>query len=86
MSGLAINSLVEQGTQTLAEINDNYIWGRREVGEQTMELVKFDSRTSIRCVVGEGKARKIDHAQRASDLGQQYRRAGDPRTWCQRRR
>lgn len=32
-SGVAINSLVEQGSTTLAELNDNYRFGRRQVGE-----------------------------------------------------
>lgn len=32
-SGVAIDSLVEQGTTTLAEINDNYRYGRNKVGQ-----------------------------------------------------
>lgn len=58
LSGLAINSLVEQGTQTLAEINDNYTWARREVGELVLELVKYDSMHEHTVKVGEGKAAK----------------------------
>ena len=41
-SGIAINSLVEQGTTTLAEINDNYRFSRRLVGEHLVELIKED--------------------------------------------
>lgn len=41
-SGLAINSLVEQGATTLAEINDNYRYARRIVGEMLMELIVED--------------------------------------------
>lgn len=41
-SGRAIDSLVEQGTTALAEINDNYRFARRLVYEQVMELVKED--------------------------------------------
>lgn len=41
-SGIAINSLVEQGTTTLAEINDNYRYGRRMVGEALVELLRED--------------------------------------------
>lgn len=41
-SGIAINSLVEQGTTTLAEINDNYRFARRLVGEHLVELIKED--------------------------------------------
>jgi len=39
-SGLAINSLVEQGLNTLAEINDNYRYARRLVGEMLFDMVK----------------------------------------------
>jgi len=41
-SGVAINSLVEQGTTTLAEINDNYRYGRRAVGQAIVELIRED--------------------------------------------
>lgn len=41
-SGLAINSLVEQGATTLAEINDNYRYGKKLVGELLLSLVKED--------------------------------------------
>jgi hypothetical protein len=41
-SGIAINSLVEQGTTTLAEINDNFRFARREVGERLVELIRED--------------------------------------------
>ena len=41
-AGIAINSLVEQGTTTLAEINDNYRFARRLVGELLLEMVKED--------------------------------------------
>jgi hypothetical protein len=61
LSGLAIHSLVEQGTQTLAEINDNYTWARREVGDHVLELVKFDNRHEQSVTVGEGKTKKEIH-------------------------
>jgi hypothetical protein len=41
-SGVAIASLVEQGSTTLAELNDNYRFGRRMVGEQLMALIVQD--------------------------------------------
>lgn len=41
-SGVAIASLVEQGSTTLAELNDNYRFGRRLVGEQLMALIVQD--------------------------------------------
>lgn len=59
LSGVAIDSLVEQGTQTLAEINDNYIWSRREVFDQKLELVKWDSQHEHEVAIGEGKNRKV---------------------------
>lgn len=59
-SGLAINSLVEQGMNTLAEINDNYRYARRLVGEMLFELVKQKlMQGPSRVVVGEGKSKKV---------------------------
>jgi hypothetical protein len=58
-SGLAINSLVEQGATTLAEINDNYRYARRMVGEMLMELIVEDIGGEPKEVpVGEGKRKK----------------------------
>lgn len=58
-SGLAINSLVEQGLNTLAEINDNYRYARRLVGEMLFDLLQqnLSSGQSI-VTVGEGGAKK----------------------------
>lgn len=41
-AGNAINSLLEQSTSMLGEINDNYRFSRRMVGELLLELVKED--------------------------------------------
>jgi hypothetical protein len=41
-SGVAINSLVEQGSTVLAEPNDNFRYARRLVGQQLLALVKYD--------------------------------------------
>lgn len=41
-SGVAIASLVEQGSTTLAELNDNYRFGRRMVGEHMLALIAED--------------------------------------------
>lgn len=38
----AMNTLVEQGTTTLAEINDNFRFSRRMVGELLLEMIKED--------------------------------------------
>ena len=59
-SGLAINSLVEQGLNTLAEINDNYRYARRLVGEMLFSLVQDDlTGPNAKAVIGEGKQRKV---------------------------
>lgn len=59
-SGLAINSLVEQGLNTLAEINDNYRFARRLVGEMLFELVKAKyAMGQHRVEIGEGKRKRI---------------------------
>ena len=41
-SGVAINSLVEQGSTVLAEPNDNFRYARRLVGQQLLALIKQD--------------------------------------------
>lgn len=41
-SGVAIDSLVEQSTTTLSEINDNYRFARRKVGELLLAFVMQD--------------------------------------------
>lgn len=41
-SGIAISSLVEQSSTTLAELNDNYRYSRRLVGEQMLDLIVHD--------------------------------------------
>lgn len=59
-SGLAINSLVEQGLNTLAEINDNYRYSRRIVGEMLFDLVRQNlAQGPARVVIGQGKQKKI---------------------------
>lgn len=42
ISGVAANTLVEQSTQTLAEIMDNFQFARRQVGELLMSLIIED--------------------------------------------
>lgn len=41
-SGRAINSLVEQGTTTLAEFVDNYDYARAAVGERLLAMIRHD--------------------------------------------
>lgn len=59
-SGLAINSLVEQGLNTLAEINDNYRFARRMVGELLFSLLLEDfAGRQIQVELGDGKRKRI---------------------------
>lgn len=59
-SGYAINSLVEQGATTLAEINDNYRYARRAVGEMLLELIVEDiGGDPYEVSIGEGKRAKV---------------------------
>ena len=59
-SGVAINSLIEQGVNTLAEINDNYAFARRLVGEMLFELVKQNlMQGPSKVTIGEGKQKKV---------------------------
>lgn len=58
-SGLAINSLIEQGMNTLAEINDNFRYARRLVGEMLFELLQQDlSKGPSKVTLGEGKRKR----------------------------
>lgn len=59
-SGTALNTLVEQGSTTLAEINDNARYARRQVGEILFELVKEDNEgRPISVKVGDGLTEKV---------------------------
>ena len=59
-SGIAINSLIEQGVNTLAEINDNYAYARRLVGEMLFELVKQNLvQGPAKVTIGEGSQKKV---------------------------
>lgn len=60
-SGLAINSLVEQGNTGAAEINDNYRYARRLVGERLLKLINEDlAGKPVNVVSGEiGTKRRI---------------------------
>lgn len=56
----AINSLVEQGTTTLGDLNDNYRYSRRKVGELLLEMVKEDLEgKQINVTIEEGSGEKI---------------------------
>lgn len=58
-SGIAMNTLVEQGLNTLGEINDNYRYARRMVGEMLFSLLQEDlSGRPTRVTLGKGKSQK----------------------------
>ena len=60
-SGLAISNLVEQGSTTLAEINDNFRYARRQVGLLLLSLVREDIGRDPQTVVitGAGERREV---------------------------
>lgn len=59
-SGLAINSLVEQGLNTLAEVNDNYRHARRLVGELLFTLLQTDMQgKQVGVKVGDGLQERV---------------------------
>ena len=59
MSGVAIDSLVDQSATTLAEINDNHRYARRMVGEQLLALVRQDLSHEHTATVGKGRHAKV---------------------------
>ncbi len=75
-SGLAIQSLVEQGVTTLAEINDNYRLARRGVGEALLELIKEDMIHQTEVLVDNGTAKRriiVNIPRQNPETGQQYK-------------
>lgn len=70
-SGIAISSLVEQGNITLAEINDNYQYARRQVGELLFSLVREDMMSAEVPVAikKEGRRKVVVLNQRTQDGG-----------------
>lgn len=59
-SGTAINSLIDQGMTTLAEINDNYGFARRLVGELLMSLLQEDlSFKPVSVKLGSGSSARV---------------------------
>lgn len=59
-SGLAINSLVEQGLNTLGETNDNYRFARRMVGEMLFSMMLEDMEgRQVAVQVGDGKRKRV---------------------------
>jgi hypothetical protein len=64
-SGVAINSLVEQGSTVLAEPNDNFRYARRMVGQQLLSLIRQDMLGNAAAVaVKHGAGQKIVYFNR----------------------
>lgn len=58
-SGVAIDSLVEQGATVLAELNDNYRQSRRLVGESLLDLIREDiGNDEVEIMAGEDGRKK----------------------------
>jgi hypothetical protein len=75
-SGTAIQSLVEQGVTTLAEINDNYRMARRLVGEALLELIKEDMVDQAEVLVDNGTVKRriiVNIPRRNPETGQTYK-------------
>lgn len=69
-SGVAIDSLVEQGATVLAELNDNYRYSRRMVGDALLDLVREDiGNDEVEIIAGEDgrKKKSIILNQRTQD-------------------
>lgn len=59
-SGIAINSLTEQGAIAMGELNDNYRYGRRAVYEQLLDLIVEDHlEEELKVMVGSGSSRRV---------------------------
>lgn len=69
-SGVAINSLVEQGSTVLAEPNDNFRHARRLVGQQLLALIKEDMiGRPAQITVQQGNKPKVVYFNRQLDDG-----------------
>jgi hypothetical protein len=59
-SGAAIQGLIDQGTMTLAEINDNKMLGQRMVGELLLDMIREDYRGQMQeMMVDTGVAKRL---------------------------
>lgn len=59
-SGIAINSLTEQGAIAMGELNDNYRYARRAVYEQLLDLIVEDHlEEELKVMVGSGSSRRV---------------------------
>lgn len=59
-SGIAINSLTEQGIVAMGELNDNYRFARRMVHEQLLELIIEDHlEENLQVMLGSGDTKRV---------------------------
>lgn len=59
-SGVAINSLTEQGAVAMGELNDNYRFARRAVFERLLDLIVEDHlEEDLKVAVGSGSSRRV---------------------------
>lgn len=59
-SGLAINSLVEQGIVAMGELNDNYVHARRLVYDLLVDLIAEDhAEHDLQVAIGSGNTRRV---------------------------
>lgn len=59
-SGVAINSLVEQGQIAMGELNDNYGWARNAVFEAVIDLLSEDMlEPNLQVPIGAGDSRRV---------------------------
>ena len=77
-SGVAIDSLVEQGAITLAKINDNYRYSRMMVGDLLLSLVKDDMGVMpVQITLGRGTERErvvnLNEMKQNPETGAMYR-------------
>ncbi|HGY9574928.1 TPA: portal protein [Vibrio fluvialis] len=81
-SGIAINSLVEQGATTLAEINDNYHYSRTRVADVLMAFLIEDlaKQSNIAVTINreDVRKRKVIHLNVSNDDGSM---TNDVRRW-----
>ena len=76
-SGVAVNALVEQSSNTLGEINDNFKMSRQRVGELLVQLIREDmSGKQVTVMTGANSSKRktiILNAPKIDDItGQQY--------------
>ena len=59
-SGVANSLLIQQGEQSMGEMNDNYVFGRRSVFEQLVDEIVHDHKDErMQIPIGTGKTRRV---------------------------